>query len=73
MIDVNIKWTWNYIAFPVKKVNVMVYKNQGLENIDSVKKVDGHQDSPRLVLPPSEEMVPIVSSFLERWGKFCSI
>jgi hypothetical protein len=40
------KWRWHYITFPIKRVNIMVYQNHRLENVDSMEKVDGHQDPP---------------------------
>jgi hypothetical protein len=36
------KWRRHYITFPIKRVNIMVCQNHGLENGDSVEKVDGH-------------------------------
>jgi hypothetical protein len=49
MVVIN-KWRWHYITFPlndnIKRVNIMVYQNHRLKNIDSVEKVDGHQDPP---------------------------
>lgn len=41
MVVINM-WRWYYITFPIKRVNMMVYQNHWLENIDSVEKVDGH-------------------------------
>jgi hypothetical protein len=45
MVVIN-KWRWHYITFPIKRVNIMVYQNHGLENGDLVEKVDGNQDPP---------------------------
>jgi hypothetical protein len=51
MVVIN-EWIWHYITFPIKRVNIMVDQNHRLENVDSMEKVDGHQDPPGLVLPP---------------------
>jgi hypothetical protein len=44
------KWRWNYITFPfndnIKRVNIMAYQNRIIQNVDSVEKMDGHQDPP---------------------------
>jgi hypothetical protein len=50
MMDVIKKWRWNYIIFPIKKVNIMVYQSHKIENVDSMEKVDGNQDTLGLVL-----------------------
>jgi hypothetical protein len=36
------KWRWNYITFPIKRVNIMLYQNNMLEKVDLVETVDGH-------------------------------
>jgi hypothetical protein len=36
----------------IKRVNIMVFQNHRLKNVDSVAKVDGHQDPFGPVLPP---------------------
>jgi hypothetical protein len=40
------KWIWKYITFPlnenIKRVNIMVYQNQGIKNVVSVEKEGGH-------------------------------
>jgi hypothetical protein len=45
------KWIWNYTIFLIKMVNIMVYQNHRLENIDLVEKVDNHRDAPVSILP----------------------
>jgi len=52
MVVIN-KPIWHYITFPIKRVNIMVYQNYGIEKIDSMEKVNGHRDPPGLVLPPN--------------------
>jgi hypothetical protein len=41
MVVIN-KWRWNYITFSIKIVDIMVYQNHRLKNVDSVEKVDDH-------------------------------
>jgi hypothetical protein len=40
------KWRWYYITFPIKMVNIIVYQNHRLKDIDSVENVDGHGNPP---------------------------
>jgi hypothetical protein len=49
MMSIINKWRWHYIIFPIKRMNIAVYQNHMLKNIDSMKKVDGHQDPPRSI------------------------
>jgi hypothetical protein len=52
MMTVINKWRWNYITFPIKRVNIVVYQNHRLENVDSVEIMEGHRDPPGSILPP---------------------
>jgi hypothetical protein len=51
MLVIN-KWRWIYITFPIKRVNIMVYQNHRIENVDLVENFDVHQDPPGSILPP---------------------